>query len=142
MVAPEYTCTHIRDLRNIAGFCRLLAPKGFWQEDDHRLTEIYNGIGPEQWSSRFRRLTTRFLQFFAAGALIHDYEYSLREKNYKKFTLANLRFAYNACKLAFGNYRIRLACRVSLFGILLALLCQCFGYSAYKMGVPPGKENK
>ena len=142
MSSYEYSLTHVRDLRNIAGFFRLSVPPGFWIAADAQLAEIYNGIGPERWSSRFRRLTTWLLQFFAADALIHDYEYSLPVKNYKKFTLANLRFAYNACKLAFGNYRIRKACRVSLFGILLALLCQCFGYSAYKAGVHPGKENE
>ena len=139
-VSEEYSRSHIRELRYIAVMHGLSMPDGFSTESEDMLCMLYNGIGPEAWSAHFRRLTTWLLSFFEADALIHDYEYSLPGKSYWKFTLANLRFAWNACKLAFGKYRFREACRVSLLGVFLALLCQCFGYDGYLKGGFPGKE--
>ena len=139
-VTEEYSRSHIRDLRYTAVIYGLSAPEGFWCEPEDGLARLYNGIGPEAWSARFRRLTTWLLSFFEADALIHDFEYCLPEKSYLKFTLANVRFAWNACKLAFGKNRFREACRVSLLGVFLALLCQCFGYEGYQKGGFPGKE--
>lgn len=138
----QYSRSHIRELRYLAVIHELSAPDGFWTESEEWLTELYNGIGPEAWSGRFRRLTTWLLSFFEADALIHDYEYSLPEKGYWKFTLANVRFAWNACVLAFGSYSFRRACRVAVLGVFLALLCQIFGYGGYKAGAIPGKVKK
>ena len=136
----QYSRSYVRELRYLAVIHNLSAPDLFWTESEEILTDIYNGIGPESWSGWFRRLTTWMLEFFESDALIHDYEYVLPGKSYKMFTLANVRFAYNACKLAFGKYRFCNACRVSLLGVLLALLCQCFGYNGYLKGRFPGKE--
>ena len=138
----EYSRSHVRELRYLAVIHGLSAPDQFWAESEEWLTEFYNGIGPEAWSGKFRRLTTWLLEFFETDALIHDYEYSLPGKSYWKFTLANVRFAWNACVLAFGAYSFRRACRVAVLGVFLALLCQIFGYGGYKAGAIPGKEIK
>ena len=138
----KYSRSHIRELRYLAVIHELSAPEQFWMESEEWLTELYNGIGPEAWSAHFRRLITWLLSFFEADAMIHDYEYSLPEKSYWKFTLANVRFAWNACVLAFGAYSFRRAVRVAVLGVFLALLCQLFGYGGYKAGMIPGKEIK
>ena len=138
----QYSRSHIRELRYLAVIHDLSAPDQFWAESEEWLTEFYNGIGPEAWSGKFRRLTTWLLEFFEADALIHDYEYSLPGKSYWKFTLANVRFAWNACVLAFGAYSFRRGCRVAVLGVFLAFLCQIFGYGGYKAGAIPGKEIK
>ena len=132
MSCYEYSRTHVRDLRNIAGFFRLSAPPGFWKIDEQSLTALYNGIGPEKWSHRFRRMTTWLLRYFESDALIHDYEYSLPVKSYKHFTIANLRFALNSVRLSFRSMNFFRAVKVSVLGLLLAVLCQCFGWHGYK----------
>ena len=72
------------------------APAGFFMSSDLQLQACYNGIGPDRWSSRFRKLTTNLLRFFESDALIHDWEYTYQPKTYMHFTLANLRFSANA----------------------------------------------
>lgn len=132
-----YGIEHIRELRDIAWSRMLSVPKNFAMVELSVLQACYNGIGPDRWCPRFRRLTTWLLGFFEADALIHDYEYSLTDKSYSLFTLANLRFAYNAALLAFDRLSFRPAIKVALLGLLLALLCQTFGYSGYKTGSIP-----
>ena len=95
------------------------------------LQACYNGVGPDRWSSRFRRFTTWILTFLEASALIHDWEYEYQEKTYWAFTLANLRLAWNAS-----------LDRHPVAGIVGAVLCQCFGWRGFKNAKREGeKEN-
>lgn len=138
-----YEIADIQALRAEAMQAGLSIPESFMDASDELLQRCYNGIGPDRWSSRFRNLTTYLLEFFEADALIHDYEYSLPDKSYFQFTVANLRFIWNAAVLAFvrhggcGN-----AIRITLLGCLLGLLCQLFGYGGYQEGAIINKEKK
>lgn len=138
-----YEISDIQALRAEAMQAGLSIPGSFMDASDELLQRCYNGIGPDRWSSCFRRLTTYLLDFFEADALIHDYEYSLPEKNYWRFTLANIRFIGNAAMLAFVRYGDSgKAIRITLLGSLLGLLCQLFGYGGYKEGSITSKEKK
>ena len=62
------------------------------------------------------------------AALIHDFEYVTARRSYCAFTLANLRFGFNAILEA----RSLRSWRLFRLGVLLALLCQLFGWSAFR----------
>ena len=77
------------------------------------------------------------MQIFAAGALVHDFEFSQSEKSYRHFTQANIRLAFNCVMLAFlGPVRLvrQNRLKLALLGILLAFACQIWGYKPYKAG--------
>ena len=118
----------------------LSAPAAFLAADLSTLQKCYNGIGPECWPVLLRKLVSELLQIFAAGALIHDFEFSHGKKSYKHFTQANIRLAFNCVLLAFfGPVRLVRPVRqnrlkLALLGILLAFACQICGYQAYKNG--------
>lgn len=138
-----YEISDIQALRAEALQAGLSMPGSFMDASDELLQRCYNGIGPDRWSSRFRHLTTYLLEFFEADALIHDYEYSLPEKSYWHFTLANIRFIWNAAMLAFARHGgCGKAIRIALLGSLLGLLCQLFGYGGYQEGSITIKEKK
>ena len=118
----------------------LSAPAAFLASDIETLQKCYNGIGPECWPVLLRKLVSELLQLFAAGALVHDFEFSQSEKSYRHFTQANVRLALNCVILAFvGPVRLVRPVRpnqfkLALLGLLLAAVCQICGYSAYKTG--------
>lgn len=141
MAVYLYNIQDIQKLRAKAVQAKLSMPAGFITVEDKLLCACYNGIGPDKWSSCFRRIATYLLEFFEADALIHDYEYSLPEKSYTHFTIANIRFVWNAAVLAFKYYCRHTAIRITLLGFLLGLLCQAFGYAGYQKGSITIKEN-
>lgn len=131
----EYFATveHIQYLvRQIKG-AKLSVPQAFWSTSEKDLRKCYNGIGPDRWSNRFRKLTTSLLEQFEPEALIHDWEYTYAPKTMWHFFVANIRFLYNGIKYAmfcFGASRAALSqCQLTLY---LAVLCQLFGWSGYK----------
>ena len=130
---------------------QLWAPKSYHKMPLWRLREIYNGIGPGTWSDWCRAKITELLKAFSAAALVHDYEYATSPRTYLAFTIANVRFGYNCCRLAREREAERLAQlhewamdidqrkeakaaarRMIRAGILLALLCQLGGWRGYK----------
>ena len=96
-------------------------PELFRFASAEQLQVCYNGIGPDRWSSRFRRFTTWILTFLEASALIHDWEFTYQPKTYGYFTLANLRLAWNAAKD-----------KHPFSGITAAILCQLFGWKGFR----------
>ena len=119
-------------LRRSAAQLGMSAPAEFWRVSPEELALCYNGIGPEKWSSRFRKLTTVLLWFFREDALIHDYEFSRSKKSYLAFTIANVRFVVNACRKACRLYPGAMLIRIAAFALFLGVLCQIFGYKCYK----------
>ena len=117
----DYSLEDVRDLKMHCHEAALSVPDGFFDSPDEALQACYNGIGPEQWSSRFRRFTTWLLTFLEASALIHDWEFTFQPKTYGAFTVANLRLAYNA---AVDGHPFS--------GFAAGILCQLFGWKAYK----------
>jgi len=127
----NYSIEHVMRLKMHCVRRGLSLPERFLSAAPETLTECYNGVGPDRWSSRFRRFTTWVLTFLEASALIHDWEYEYQEKTYWAFTVANLRLAYNAARD-----------RHPVAGILGAVLCQCFGWRGFKNAKRGGeKEN-
>lgn len=102
----------------------------FPQEMDNKsyawIQRHYNGIGAEWMSRSIRNIATKFMQHMEPEAMLHDIEYLNKKKSYWNFTKANFRLCYNAFKA-----------RHLFSGIALALICQIFGWSAWK----EGKEN-
>lgn len=131
--AYDYTDEYVSYLRLHCLTVGVDAPAGFWVTSVPELVAIFNGIGPDRWSSRFRKLTSWLLSPFMVAALVHDWEYSQPEKSYWAFTKANLRFAWNG--LLEGLWEKHLA--LIPMGALLALLCQIFGYGGYQKGSMP-----
>lgn len=123
-----YSQEHIEKLRARCFKSRLSAPGYFWWMPLPVMREIYNGIGPDRWSSRFRKFVTWLLQWFEEEALIHDVDYASADKTYYYFTCANIRFFTNVCIAAWKRRHLR---KIPL-GFILALLCQTFGWSGFK----------
>jgi len=119
----DYSIEHVAELKRHCVRRGLSLPERFLFASPETLTECYNGVGPDRWSSRFRRFTTWILTFLEASALIHDWEYEFQPKTYGAFTVANLRLAWNA---TMDKHPVA--------GIVGAVLCQCFGWSGYKDG--------
>ena len=130
----------VAELLNKVREYHLSAPAAFFAADLSTLQKCYNGIGPECWPVLLRKLVSELLLIFAAGALVHDFEFSQGKKSYKHFTQANIRLAFNCVILAFaGPVRLLRPIRknrmkLALLGGMLGVLCQIWGYSAYKSG--------
>ena len=107
-----------------------LAPDSFWNASDAELKATCNGVGAERWPRWLRAVLSVLLRPLDASSAPHDWEYSLPDKSYRHFTEANFRLAVNACKEAL--YDVRPA--VIPLGILAAVLCQIFGWHAYRTG--------
>lgn len=139
MTTPyNFGLSHIQGLRRDIIANNLVAPAGFFRATDLELQQCYNGIGPDRWSKRFRKLTTDLLRFFESDALIHDWEYTYQPKTYIHFTIANARFLVNTFVAAYAGNQGRWSKIISQTakGALLALLCQLFGYAGYKSATP------
>ena len=113
----------LRSLRNWAVYRKYSMPSGFRKANYTRLSKIYNGIGAAWMPEWARRFLTIYLLTLAPASLIHDYEYVYGKTGYWAFCVANMRLAYNA---AVDHH--------FLLGLLAALLCQVFGYGAFREG--------
>ena len=117
-------------LRAFCGEFGAFAPESFWLASESGLAAACNGVGPDRWPACLRRMLTWLLRPLEASSVIHDWEYSLPEKTFRSFTAANTRLAANVMLEAV--YDCRPACMAA--GILAALLCQIFGWRAYRTG--------
>ena len=108
------------------------APETFWKAKASELSVACNGVGPDRWPAWLRHVLTWLLRPLEASALIHDWEYSQPSKTFRSFTSANEHLAANVILEAV--YDCRPACM--LMGIVAALVCQIFGWRAYKNGRP------
>ena len=122
-----------REVRFLWELCckiRASAPPEFWTRPMEELCRAWNGIGPEDWPEWVRKFVSYLLRPFAAAALIHDWEFSRECKSYGMFTDANIRLAVNVAKFAVYDRRLILI----PYGAVAGILCQFFGYKAYKNG--------
>ena len=124
-----------RRIPYLRAFCfefRAVAPESFWSAADDELARAFNGIGAEHWPNWLRIMLTALWRPFQAAALIHDWEYSQKAKSYRAFTAANWHLAVNIIREALYD------CHPGVIpaGALAALLCQIFGWYAYKQGKP------
>ena len=114
---------HIRYLRKTAVLLGFSVPENFRRYSSKTLLRCYNGVGAQWMPGWMRKIFTYICLHLEAAALIHDFEYTRKKKSYGHFTKANLRLAYNACRS-----------RHPVLGAASALLCQLFGWYAYKNG--------
>lgn len=114
---------YIKYLRQMAIALKFSFPPTFKSYSSKRLVKLYNGIGAEWMPKWFRNFVTYICDRLEAAALMHDFEYTRKKKSYWRFTVANVRLAYNAAKS-----------RRLFLGIAAAILCQLFGWWAYKAG--------
>lgn len=140
----DYDMNHVDSLLDHGRRIGIWASATFWQTPGETLRRCYNGIGPEAWSSRFRGLVTTLLAPFEIAALPHDFDFGTAPRTYLAFTVANIRFGVNAILEAFHRHPLRLPldkagrrelrrlAAMILFGLLLAMLCQCFGWQGFK----------
>ncbi|MBS1369745.1 MAG: hypothetical protein HPZ91_07280 [Lentisphaeria bacterium] len=123
-----YTGNYVVRLRRRCREIGCSAAPAFWNERIEVLQACYNGVGPDAWSSKFRAWVTAVLEDFEVSALPHDYEFKHAPRTYLHFTLANARFAINAILEAWHDRKPKLVWR----GIILASLCQLFGWKGFK----------
>lgn len=124
-----------RRISYLRAFCcefHASAPDSFWAATDAELALSFNGIGAEHWPKWLRAVLTVLLRPFQAAALVHDWEYSQKIKSYRAFSAANWRLAVNIAREALYD------CHPGVIplGIMAAVLCQIFGWRAYKQGRP------
>ena len=122
-----------RRITYLRAFCHefhAVAPDSFWCASDAELALAFNGIGAAHWPKCLRVMLTALLRPFQAAALIHDWEYSQESKTYRSFTAANWHLALNIAREALYDCR---PCVISA-GVLAAILCQIFGWRAYRNG--------
>jgi len=125
----------LRRIPYLRAFCNefnAVAPDSFWIASDSELAQSFNGIGAEHWPKWLRAALTALLRPFQAAALVHDWEYSRQTKSYRAFTAANWHLAVNIAREALYD------CRPGVIpaGALAALLCQIFGWRAFRKGRP------
>ena len=120
----------IEYLREMCAEIGAKAPPSFWAASDETLARAWNGIGPEHWPKRMRGAVSVLLCPFSAAALIHDWEFSQPQKTLGGFTAANARLVGNIIREAIFD------CHPTLipWGIAAGILCEVFGWKAYKDG--------
>lgn len=119
----NYSLRHIKRILRDIKDSKLSVPAGFWEHSPQWVRRHYNGIGAD-WMPRFvRAWATKILDKLEAPSLVHDIEYLDTDKTYWKFTKANFRLWRNAIKK-----------KRFFIGGFCALLCQLFGWSAYRDG--------
>ena len=118
---------YIKYLQQMAIALRFSFPKNFKSYSSKRLIRLYNGVGADWMPKWLRKVTTWLCRLLCdkaeAAVLIHDFEYTRKKTSYWRFTVANVRLTYNAAKSS-----------RPFLGIAAAILCQLFGWGAYKAG--------
>jgi len=123
----DFPIAYVRELRIRCDKIGVKSTPDFWTASPLRFTETFNEIGAERWCSRFEKLVKYLVKPFFVAALQHDWETSRPYKSWGMFTDMNLRFIHNALQEAIEQKTMKLV----FMGILLALLCQLFGYKTY-----------
>ena len=114
---------YIKYLRQMAIALNFSFPPDFKRYNSRRLLRCYNGVGAEWMPKWMIKTVTFFCDRIEAAALLHDFEYTHGKKSYWRFTVANVRLAYNAAKS-----------RRLFLGIAAAIICQLSGWYAYING--------
>lgn len=98
----------------------------------------YNGIGPDWMPDHLRDAVTAHFGYFAAAAMVHDWEYENSEdRSRKAFTEANERLRRNCRKLLQKGYPWYKRWLYRKRPDFLADMCQEFGWGAWQDGKHP-----
>ena len=132
----DFSVECVRKLRIQCDAIGIKTTPDFWTASILNLTQVFNSVEPAVWCPKFNRLVKYLLEPFLMAALQHDWEMSRPYKSWGIFTSMNLRFVYNAFQEAMNRKMPSLI----FMGMLLALLCQIFGYKTYlKTSIPEEK---
>ena len=69
---------------------------------DQELARVYNGVGPDRWSDKVRKLLSKVLLPALPAVLVHDVDYDIGG-DYHDFLVANRTLADNVNRIA-GTY--------------------------------------
>ena len=98
-----------------------------------QIQEAYNGIGPDWLPENLREWLTARYGYFAAGALVHDWEYqTATDKSREAFIRCNERLRRNCRKLLRKGYPWYKAFLYRERPNILADACNRFGWEAWK----------
>lgn len=114
---------HIKKLKDFAQEHNFSLPPGFESKTLEELADCYNGIGAEWMPAKVRKWVTKFFAKLEAASMFHDFEFMSINKSYWNFTKANFRLFFNGCKS-----------KRPFSGLFLAVVCQIFGWTAWKEG--------
>lgn len=105
--------------------------------DVEKILEICNGIGPSWFPMWLRAIIDVLNPTLQLDAAIHDMGFYNGNGTFMDFTLKNVSFFVNGCKLACYKYKARDGRRYSVIfkSLTFAVLCELFGWSAYKTAV-------
>ena len=119
----EYSLKHIKKLYAFAVERNFSFPPGTIEKPLKWYQRNYNGIGAE-WMPRFvRRVCTWLLSPLEPVAMLHDVGFLNEDKSFWNFTKENVRLVINSAKSGF-----------LLQGCLFGVICELFGWSAWKEG--------
>lgn len=116
----------------IVGEAGLSLPTAFRHETPDALGRFYNGVGAGWFPVRLRKVVTGILERLEPLAFVHDVEFATAPPNYFAFSLAQVRWAYNALLLAIHYQHHRF--RFLLTAWLAACCCQLGGYRGFREG--------
>ncbi len=125
---------------NTGGIIRIITEAGlslppvFQRETPEELARHYNGVGADWFPAWLRKLATKVLVRMEPLAFVHDVEFATSAPNYFAFSIAQVRWAYNALLLVLLVYR-RYRLRFLAVAWLCALACQLGGYKGYLRGL-------
>jgi hypothetical protein len=111
----------------------LETPVMFWHTSLESLEALYNGIGPGWLPKGIRDMMTDHWGFYAAAALVHDYEYHMSEdRSRAAFTASNDRLRRNCHKLIRKGVPWHKRWLYLIRADKLADACEAFGWSAWE----------
>lgn len=122
----------VTDLRRLIIAYDLSRPADFDQLTDAELTACYNGIGAAWFPAFLRAGCTAVLNRMEPLALIHDVEFTRAPRTYRAFSVANLRWAFNACRIAGKTVIMPGRWRFLCAALLCAAACQLGGFRGYR----------
>ena len=120
------------EIIRIVDEANLSLPAAFRSESPEALARFYNGVGADWFPVPLRRAVTGILERMEPLAFVHDVEFATAPPNYFAFSLAQVRWAYNALLLTiyYQHHRFRFL----LTAWLAAGCCQLGGYRGFREG--------
>ena len=104
-MSGELSEEEIKHYKYEASRYNLKAPIEYWMAKDSDLVEICNGVGPEWFPEKARKLTTELFKYFLPSTNIHDYDYDKMEKTEENFSKANYRLKRNMKRQYVFDYK-------------------------------------
>lgn len=96
----DYSVAEVAKIRKQAFAYALNGREVLSKYTNSELAEIYNGAGPDSWSTKGRELTTKLMNLFKPVILIHDVQFDESDGSDDGFQRTKENWEYN-CRLIF-----------------------------------------